>query len=141
VTQSMTRDQFVEFVRSVRQGVVATVDVHGNPEAAFVGLAVSDAGEVIFDSPTDTRKVCNIQTHPRVALVIGCDGGVSVQVEGIADILAGAERDKYGEIYLSQFPGARALDIDFSIVRVVPRWSRYYDAREAPALVLEGECW
>ena len=141
MTHSMTRDQFVEFVRSVRQGVVATVDVHGDPEAAFVGLAVSDAGEVVFDSLTDTRKVRNIRAHPRVALVIGCDGGVSVQVEGVADILTGPERDKYGEIYLSQFPGARALHDEFSIVRVVPRWSRYYDAREAPALVLEGECW
>lgn len=60
----MARDQFVEFVRSVRQGVVATVDVHGGPEAAFVGLAVSDAGEVVFDSLTDTRKVRNIRAHP-----------------------------------------------------------------------------
>ena len=137
----MTRDDFIEFVRSTRQGVVATVDAHGAPEAALVGLAVSDAAEVIFDSLTDTRKVRNIRAHPRVALVIGCDGGVSVQVEGVADILAGAERYKYGEIYLSQFPGARALHDEFSIVRVVPRWSRYYDAREAPALVLEGECW
>jgi len=40
--------------------------VHGDPEAAFVGLAVSDASEMIFDSLTDTRKMRNIQAHPRV---------------------------------------------------------------------------
>jgi antitoxin (DNA-binding transcriptional repressor) of toxin-antitoxin stability system len=137
----MTRDHFVEFVRAARQGVVATVDVHGDPEAALVGLAVNDAAEVIFDSLSGARKVHNVRAHPRVALVIGCDGGVSVQVEGVADILAGSVRDKYGAIYLSQFPGARALNDELSIVRVVPLWTRYYDARQAPALVLEGECW
>lgn len=141
MTQPMTREHFVEFVRSAGQGVVATVDVHGDPQAALVGLAVSDAAEVIFDSLTETRKIRNIRAHPRVALVIGSDDSVSVQIEGTADILAGAERDKCGQIYVAQFPGARALDDEFSIVRVVPQWLRYYDAREAFALVWEGECW
>jgi pyridoxine/pyridoxamine 5'-phosphate oxidase len=141
MTDPMTRERFVGFVRSVRQGVVATVDVHGDPEAALVGLAVSDAAEVIFDSLTDTRKIRNIRAHPRVALVIGWTGGVSVQVEGAASILAGPERDEYGQIYLAQFPGSRVLDEEFSVVRVVPQWLRYYDARQAPALVMERECW
>jgi pyridoxine/pyridoxamine 5'-phosphate oxidase len=105
----MTRAQFVAFVRAARQGVVATVDVRGNPEAALVGLAVTDEAEVIFDSLTEKRKVRNIGAHPRVALVVGWDNGVSVQVEGSADIVSGAERGSYGEVYLSQFPGARAL--------------------------------
>jgi len=141
VTDPMTRAQFVAFVRAARQGVVATVDVRGNPEAALVGLAVTDEAEVIFDSLTEARKVRNIRAHPRVALVVGWDNGVSVQVEGSADIVSGAERDRYGEVYLSQFPGARALADEFSIVRVVPHWLRYYDARPGSALVAEGECW
>ena len=40
----LTRDEFVQFVRAARMGVVAT----GDPEAALVDLAVSDDGTVIF---------------------------------------------------------------------------------------------
>ena len=137
----MTRAEFVAFVRDARHGVVATVDENGNPEAALVGLAVTDEAEVIFDSLNDARKMRNVRGHPRVALVIGWDDGVSLQVEGSADVLSGADRDKYGEVYLSQFPGARALDNEFAIVRVVPQWLRYYDARPASARVVEAECW
>lgn len=137
----MTRAQFVAFVRAAGQGVVATVDGGGNPEAALVGLAVTDEGELIFDSLTDTRKIANIRVHPRVALVIGWDDGVSVQLEGQADVLAASERDLYGQVYLSQFPHAGVFDEGFAVVRVVPEWLRYYDASQQPALVIEQPCW
>jgi pyridoxine/pyridoxamine 5'-phosphate oxidase len=137
----MTRDQFISFVREARQGVVATVDGDGEPEAALVGLAVTDEAELLFDSLTDARKVRNIRAHPRVALVIGWDHDVSVQVEGRADLLTGAERAACGATYLEQFPGARALDPAFVLVRVVPTWFRYYDARPDTPLVVEGDGW
>ena len=137
----MTREEFVAFVRMARQGVVATVDCGGNPEAALVGLAVTDEGDVLFDSYTATRKVDNLRANPRAALVIGWDDGVSVQVEGSAEILAGPDRDAFGQVYLAQFPGSRALADGFSIIRVVPNWLRHYDARPDPALVTEGKPW
>jgi general stress protein 26 len=141
MTDPMTRDGFVAFVRDVGQGVVATVDAGGNPEAALVALAITDEAELVFDSLTTARKVRNIHDHHRVAVVVGWDEGVSVQVEGVAQVLSGDERTVYGEVYLSQFPGGRALDDEFSIVRVVPDWLRYYDARHAVARVVERECW
>lgn len=141
LAELMTRARFVEFVRATRLGVVATVDPDGNPEAALVGLAVTDAAELVFDSPTDARKVRNIRNHPRVAVVIGVDDAVSVQVEGPAEILAEADRAACGATYLSQFPGSRALDDAFSLVRIRPRWLRCYDARTEPARVAEGVCW
>ncbi|GAA3110357.1 pyridoxine/pyridoxamine 5'-phosphate oxidase [Kribbella aluminosa] len=137
----MTREEFVAFVRKAREGVVATVDADGSPEAALVGMAVTDAGDVLFDTYTATRKVDNIRVHERVALVIGWDDGVSVQVEGSAEILSGAERDACGTAYLEQFPGSRALVDGFSLVRVVPNWLRHYDARTDPAAVTEGNPW
>jgi Pyridoxamine 5'-phosphate oxidase len=37
----MTREEFVEFVRSARLGVIATVGADGHPQAALVELAVT----------------------------------------------------------------------------------------------------
>ena len=102
--------EFAQFVRAARMGVVATVDDAGNPEAALVDLAVTGSGEVIFDTRTDARKADNIAFDPRIALVVGWAEGVSIQVEGLADILVGAERAEYGRMYCEQFPGSRALE-------------------------------
>jgi hypothetical protein len=134
----MTREEFAGFVRLAGMGVVATVDAEGNPEAALVDLAATSAGEVIFDSAVAARKVGNIAANPRVALVVGWSDGVSVQVEGLADTLTGTERAEYGRIYTESFPGSRALLDEFAIVRVRPRWLRYYDARPGSFLVAEG---
>ena len=134
----MTRGEFAEFVRVAGMGVVATADADGNPEAALVDLAATDAGEVIFDTPITARKVVNIAVNPRVALVVGWNDGVSVQLEGRADTLTGEERAKYGRIYTERFPGSRALRAEFAVVRVIPRWLRYYDARPGSFRVAEG---
>ncbi len=134
----ITREEFVEFVRAAGMGVVATVDAEGNPEAALVEVAVTDDAEIVFDTRTAARKVANLAGNSRVALVIGWGSGVTIQVEGVADILSGAEREKYGEIYQAQFPGARALVDGFSIVRVAPLWLRYCDVRSASFRIVEG---
>jgi pyridoxine/pyridoxamine 5'-phosphate oxidase len=120
-------------------GVIATADDAGNPEAALVDLLATSSGEVIFDTRADARKVDNIAANPRVALVIGWNEGVCVQVEGLADILSGAEREEYGRIYLERFPGSRVLHEDFAVIRVIPRWLRYYDARPESFRAVEGQ--
>jgi pyridoxine/pyridoxamine 5'-phosphate oxidase len=134
----MTRAEFAEFVRRAGMGVIATVDADGHPEAALVDLAVTDAGEVIFDSAVTARKMANLAASPRVALVVGWRDGVSVQVEGLADVLSGTDRQRFGQIYTERFPGSRALREEFAIVRVVPQWLRYYDARPESFRVAEG---
>jgi pyridoxine/pyridoxamine 5'-phosphate oxidase len=134
----MTRAEFASFVRVAAMGVVATADTAGNPEAALVSMAATQAGEVVFDSAVTARKMANIAANPRVALVIGWSDGVSVQVEGTADVLSGTDRQRYGEVYTQRFPGSRALHEDFAIVRVRPRWLRYYDARPGSFRVSEG---
>ena len=134
----MTRGEFAEFVRVAGMGVVATADAEGNPEAALVDLAATGAGEVIFDSAVPARMMANIAANPCVALVVGWSDGVSVQVEGLADALTGTERAEYGRIYTERFPGSRALREEFAIVRVIPRWLRYYDARPGSFRVAEG---
>ena len=133
----MTRAEFVEFVRAAKLGVVATVDADGHPEAALVDLAVTDLGEVLFDTKTTARKVVNIGGTQRVALVVGWADRVSVQAEGDAEVLWGAEREKYGRIHQEQVPKSRAFREDFTLVKMVPTWLRYYDARPESFSIVE----
>jgi hypothetical protein len=129
---------FAEFVRAMPLGVVATADPSGRPEAALVSFAVTPAGDLLFDTPSDSRKLANITANPRLAVVIGCTGDVSIQVEGVAVIESGSARETAGRIYEARFPGSRALADGFSIVRLSPGWIRQYDASTEPAQVVEG---
>lgn len=129
---------FVTFVRATGRGVIATASPSGSPGAALVGLAALDDGTLIFDTPAGSRKAENLRHDHRIALVVGTDGDVSVQIEGFAVIAHGTHREEYGAAYNRQFPGSRALDPDFSVVVVRPEWVRVYDASMQPAAVTEA---
>ena len=130
--------EFGEFVRANPLGVVATTAPNGRPEAALVSFAVMPDGSLLFNADSTTRKVHNLRADPRAAVVIGCAGEQSLQVEGVATIETGAARQRAGECYAAQFPGSRAFDDAFALIRVVPEWLRFYDAGVSPARVLEG---
>jgi len=132
------RAAVVAFIRSEGRGVIATVDALGHPEAALIVIAALDDGTLIFDSPTDSRKVPNLAGNADVAIVIGTTGDISLQLEGSAWTASGAERVTYGEAYNAQFPGSRALQDDFSVVAVDVAWLRLYDASSTPGTVLEA---
>ncbi|MFC4139759.1 MULTISPECIES: pyridoxamine 5'-phosphate oxidase family protein [unclassified Microbacterium] len=125
------------FVDGIGCGVVATVSPGGAPEAALVGLAALEDGTLIFNTPDAARKVDNLRTSPRVAVVVSQDD-VSLQIEGAATITAGAERDRYGRAYERRFPGSRAFADGFLVVAVRPDWVRVYDAGMRPAHVAEA---
>jgi pyridoxine/pyridoxamine 5'-phosphate oxidase len=118
--------------------VIATVDAEGNPEAALVDLAVTDHGEVLFDTMAAARKVINIGGNQRVALVVGWADKVSVQAEGEAEVLLGAEREEYGRIHQEQVPTSRAFREDFTLVKMVPTWLRYFDSRPESFSMVEA---
>lgn len=127
------------FVRDQRRGVVATVSAAGHPEAALVGLTALDDGTLIFDSHQSFRKVANLQAASTVAVVVGLDGQVSVQVEGTARIaVAPDERRALAGAYLDQFPGAQVMHEEFVVIAVRPKWVRVYDASSDPATVVEA---
>jgi pyridoxine/pyridoxamine 5'-phosphate oxidase len=133
VTDGLSQSEFVEFVRAARMGVVATASPSGKPEAALVEIAVSDCGELIFDTPAGARKLANIERNDQVAVVIGWNDGVSVQVEGTARIVTDDERQRYERLYASQFPGSRVTHPSFEVAVVTPAWVRRYDATSDPA--------
>lgn len=122
--------------------VVATVSGNSRPQAALVGVAALDDGTLIFDTDRTARKVQNLRDNRRVAVVVGIDGEISVQLEGPAVISAGVERDRFGAQYNAQFPGSRALGPDYAVIVVRPDWVRVYDASTHPPHVAEAhwEC-
>lgn len=129
---------FTSFVRANPLGVVATTAPNGHPEAALVSFAVTPEGSLLFNAHLAARKVANLRANPRAAAVIGGTGAISVQVEGEAVIESGAARRVAGQVYLDQFPGSRALDEAFALIRLTPEWLRSYDASVEPARVSEG---
>lgn len=126
-----SKTELIEFVRARGLGVVATVAADGAPEAALVGLAATADGELVFDTSRRSRKFVNIEPEARVAVVVGWDDEVTVQIEGVADIPTGANRDRCLEAYFAQYPDGRerAQSPNITHVRVRPRWVRYADFR------------
>jgi PPOX class probable F420-dependent enzyme len=128
-----TTAQLVEFIRARGLGVVATVGPSGEPQAALVGVAATDRGEIVFDTTRDSRKAANVSREHDVALVVGWDDEVTVQLEGVADIPTGAARERCLDAYFRHHPAGRlrASSPNIVHVRIRPRWVRYSDFRSA----------
>ncbi|WP_027581126.1 pyridoxamine 5'-phosphate oxidase family protein [Bradyrhizobium sp. Ai1a-2] len=134
----MTRAELLAFLQKHRLAVVSTIGA-ASPQAAVVGIAVTDALEIIFDTLTTSRKYTNLRADPRVALVIGWDAEQTVQYEGIADLPAGAELDACKQIYFATWPDGRAREQwpDIAYIRIRPHWVRYSDFAMTPPRIEE----
>lgn len=136
--EHLTREQFVYFVRAARQGVVATVDRSGQPEAALVEVGVLGDGDLLFQTKADARKSTNLFHNNRVAVVVGWDP-VSLQIEGAAELLMGIELEAMAPLFAEQFPERPAMSEAFNLYRVRPEWLRYCESRPGqPPIVSEG---
>ena len=144
----MTRKQLVDFIRSNPLATVATVSADGSPQAALVGVAVSDRLELVFDTLETTRKFLNLRANPRIAVVFGAAGAYEsgkhdercVQLEGTADVPSGGDLKLVQEsIYFAQFPDGRSrLEWPkITYVRVRPVWIRHSDYTADPPLIIE----
>jgi pyridoxine/pyridoxamine 5'-phosphate oxidase len=125
----MTRAELLLFLKEHRLGVQSTVSPAGDPQAAVVGIAVTPELEIVFDTLDTTRKCRNLRANPKIALVIGWDQEITVQLEGIADEPAGAERDRILEAYFAVYPDGRDRLAWPGIThfRIRPTWARYSD--------------
>src|SRR5215469_1118503 len=87
------------FARGERLAVLSTVSPVNEPQAALMGIAVTQDFEIVFDTVKTSRKYPNLRANPMVALVIGCATEVTVQYEGIAQELGEDELEKYLQVY------------------------------------------
>ena len=127
----MTPD-LIAYVRERGDGVVSTLGSAGGPQSAYLPIAVTDAGELVFDARVDSRKVANIQRDPRVAVVVGGADGLTLQLEGAADLPTGEDRDRCAAAYTAAFPqfAASLAQPHIALVRVTVTWSLLGDYRE-----------
>jgi Pyridoxamine 5'-phosphate oxidase len=134
----MTRGELLRFLRAQPWAVEASVNRHGQPEAAVLGVAVTEELELVFDTLSDSRKAANLRRTPRIALVMGWDDGQTAQIEGMVDEPAGDELQRLKSIYLQRFPDGhqRAGLAGIAYFRVVPVWIRYSDFRATPPTVI-----
>ncbi|MFE5337769.1 pyridoxamine 5'-phosphate oxidase family protein [Isoptericola sp. NPDC056573] len=130
-------ERLVGHVRAVGDGVVSTVGPDGAPQAAYLTLAVTARGELVFDARVGSRKVANLRRDPRVAVVVGGPGGTTLQVQGVADVPSGDDAARCADAYRAAFPrfAASLDDPGIVVVRVVARWARWGDYRSSPPVV------
>jgi general stress protein 26 len=138
----MTRDALLQFMRSEKYAVQTSVSAAGSPQAAVVGIAVTDAFEIVFDTVASSRKAPNLRANPSIAFVIGGtrDGDErTVQYEGIADEPGGADLDRLLAVYYARFPEGpeRRAWPGLIYVRVKPTWIRYSNFGANPPEIVE----
>jgi hypothetical protein len=134
----MTRAELVAFLRKNDHGVVATLAADGRPQSAVVGLAVSDALELVFDALPDTRKVQNVRRDRRISVTVWA-GHQTAQLDGVADEPQGTERERLLAVYLATFPTGRERLAwpGLTHVRIRPTWARFSDFGVTPGPKIE----
>lgn len=138
----MNRAELLSFLREQRYAVEASVSAAGAPQAAVIGIVVTDEFEIVFDTLGTTRKMANLRANPKIALAIGSlepDSARGVQYEGLADEPRGAELAHLVELYFAKFPDGRERLSwpGITHVRVRPTWLRYSDYGRSTPLILE----
>jgi general stress protein 26 len=83
----MILNELRTYLQQHRIAVLATVNDQGAPEAALVGVAVTDELDLVFDTLAATRKHANLRRCPRTAVVFSGPGECTVQCEGEASLL------------------------------------------------------
>jgi hypothetical protein len=138
----MDEADLLAFLRLHRWAIEATASTTLAPQAAIIGVAVTDRLEIVFDTLSSSRKAANLRANPRIALVIGGwsdQDPRTAQCEGVADFPAGAELERLRQVYLAAFPDgtARLSWPGITYVRVRLSWVRYSDFRTEPPTITE----
>ncbi|HKO03147.1 MAG TPA: pyridoxamine 5'-phosphate oxidase family protein [Candidatus Acidoferrales bacterium] len=135
----MTRSELHSFLSKHTLGVLSTIAGTNTPQSALVGIAVTPDFEIVFDTVKTSRKYPNLVARPRCSFVIGWTGEQTVQYEGRAQELHGAELQRCQEVYFRAFPdGPLRLTWPGIVYFVVkPGWIRYSDFGANPPLIQE----
>src|ERR1051325_10528811 len=138
----ITREDLLLLMRRDRYAIEATVTPTGAPQAAVVGVAVTDAFEIVFDTIGGSRKAQNLRVNRRVAFVLGNshDGDErTIQFEGLADEPDGTALQRLKDVYFRVFPDGRDRERwpGLTYFRVTPVWIRYSNFNPAPPDIVE----
>jgi len=137
----LNRSELLSFLRAQPWAIEASVTPQGAPQAAVLGVAVTDRWELLFDTVIESRKHQNMLKNPRVAFVIGWERERTVQYEGIAEIPTEAELPSVKACYFGRFPDGPGRETWPGLVywRVRPTWIRYSDFNAKPPIIQEWD--
>lgn len=112
-TMAITRAELLDFLRGHSLAVQASMMPSWPcfPQAAVVGIAVSERFEIVFDTLESTRKVRNLRTSGRIAFVIGglAEGDErTVPYEGFVEEPRGEALERAQRLYFQRLPKGRA---------------------------------
>jgi len=129
----MSHDEIFAFLSSHRFAIVSTVSGTGKPQSAVVGIAVTPALDIIFDTLRTSSKARNLLDRPAASLVVWREE-ITVQYEGVSQELD-ESLEQYKEAYFQVFPDGRERQswpgICYFVLR--PRWIRYSGLQPAAA--------
>jgi pyridoxine/pyridoxamine 5'-phosphate oxidase len=93
----MTKSDLYAFIAGCKLGVISTLSSSGSVQSALVGIAITQDLEIIFDTVKSSRKYSNLISNHACSLVVGWAGEQTVQYEGVATELQGAELQRCQE--------------------------------------------
>lgn len=136
--ESEKRELVQEFFESQMFAVVSSV-WQGMPQSAVVAFTELEDFTIVFGTKNFTRKFRNIELNKNVSLVIGWDEAVTIQLEGIAELLDGEERARYQKKHLQKHPGSeRYAELpEQRYFKITPWWIRYTDISQDPEFTFE----
>jgi hypothetical protein len=137
----LTPRQLLSYMRAQPWAIEASVNPQGAPQAAVIGIAITDRCELVFDTVIQSRKHQNLVGNPRVAFVIGWEQESTVQYEGIAAIPTEAELPALQACYFERFPDGSTRQTWPGLVywRVRPTWIRYSNFNVDPPIIQEWD--
>jgi general stress protein 26 len=102
--ESFGKPEMLAYMRRHTLAVVATIGADGGPHSALVGVGVTHALEVVFDTLSTTRKHANLQRDRRIAVTFSGPGEKTLQYEGVAALVSGngADDEVYREAVLNR---------------------------------------
>lgn len=133
-TSGMTKQDVFDFIKTNGLAVVATTDSHGSPQAAVVEYGELEDFTIIIDTLKSSRKYKNIQQNDKVAIVIGWDNDITVQIDAVAIELNGKRLDIAEEAYFKKNERARKWETrpEIAYFACKPTWLRYSDVSKSP---------
>jgi len=128
----MTKEDVYRFMAGKDYGVLGSISPDGEPQCALVGIAVTPELELIFDTVSSSRKYVNLKQRPRAAFVIGWENEITLQYQGEARELQGADLERCQTVYFAKWPDGpeRMKWPGITYFAVQPKWIRYSDFNE-----------
>ncbi len=135
----MTLLEVYAFIRSNKLAVVSTIDSDGKPQSAVVEFGVADNQTLIIDTFRSSRKYQNLQHTPHVAIVIGWDKNITIQISAVAHEIVGDALTAAKQTYFAQNPRAKKWENrpDLAYFCFKPTWIRYADLNPDPWVIQE----